>query len=237
MAENKCLGRGSKSSKIGYSTAEWLPTSKVVEVSERVEAAFGRDWIEQSRTLPSVVPKGAAPQVTIDRGAYPVLTVVKMGALPPLEGIPGADALIGKLRRGERAAIAEATAIHLLRQHPSDSEVELETPVPIPGRPDKRSDFAFAGTAIPGPTSRSAPPTRPPLNERVVQLSQLAAPIHSMSGSFALEPFFRNMPDNYEIEAILGRVRDLRGRPASIREELPEGLEPSCTTPIATRRT
>ena len=32
------------------------------------------------------------------------------------------------------------------------------------------------------------------------------------------------MPDNYEIEAILGRVRDLRGRPASLREELSEGL-------------
>src|SRR5512132_976017 len=61
--------------------------STVVEAFERVEAAFGRDWIEQSPTLPSVVPKGAAPQVTIDRGAYPVRTVVKMGTLlASLEG-------------------------------------------------------------------------------------------------------------------------------------------------------
>jgi hypothetical protein len=63
------------------------------------------------------------------------------GLLASLEGIPGADALIGKLRNDERSATAEATAIHLLRQHPSDSEVELEPLVPIPGRPDRKVDF------------------------------------------------------------------------------------------------
>ena len=89
--------------------------STVVEAFERVEGAFGRDWIEQSRTLPLMVPKGSPAQTT-DRGVYPVLTVVKMGGLlASLEGIPGADTLIGKLRRGERAGTAEATAIHLLR--------------------------------------------------------------------------------------------------------------------------
>jgi hypothetical protein len=70
--------------------------SIVVEAFERVEATFGRDWIEESRTLPTVAPKGTPPQTTIDRGAYPVLTVVKMGALlTSLEGIPDTDALIG----------------------------------------------------------------------------------------------------------------------------------------------
>src|SRR5512133_600157 len=86
-----------------------IDPSTVVEAFERVEAAFGRDWIEQSRTLPPVVPKGAPRKVTIDRGAYPVLTVVKTGELlASLEGIPGVDTLIGKLRRGERSATAEA---------------------------------------------------------------------------------------------------------------------------------
>jgi hypothetical protein len=45
-----------------------------------------------------------------------------------------------------------------------------------------------------------------------------------MSGSFALELFFHNLPDEVEVEAILRRVRDLDGRAQSLSEELPEGL-------------
>ena len=162
--------------------------STVVEAFERVEAAFGHHWIEQSRAQPLVVPKGSPAQTTIDRGAYPVLTVVKMGGLlASLEGIPGADMLIGKLRRGERAAIAEATAIHLLRQHPSDIEVELEPPVPIPGRPDKRSDFRVRRNGDPWTyVEVSATDKTATEREAIELLKQLAAPIHSMSGSFGL---------------------------------------------------
>jgi hypothetical protein len=45
-----------------------------------------------------------------------------------------------------------------------------------------------------------------------------------MSGSFAVELFFRNLPDNDEIKALVGRIHDLNGRVASLREELPKGL-------------
>jgi hypothetical protein len=45
-----------------------------------------------------------------------------------------------------------------------------------------------------------------------------------MSWSFALELFFRSLPDDDEVEAILQRVRDLDGRPDSLSEELPEAL-------------
>ena len=120
--------------------------SKVVEAFERVEAAFGRDWIEQSRTLPSVVPKGAAPQVTIDRGAYPVLTVVKMGAL--LASLPRGNTWRGRAHRqaSPRRACSHRRghAIHLLRQHPSDSEVELE-PRSLSLDGLTREALAFAG--------------------------------------------------------------------------------------------
>jgi hypothetical protein len=200
--------------------------STVVEAFERVEAAFGRDWIEQSRIQPLVVPRGSPAQTTIDRGAYPVLTVVKMGGLlVSLEGIPGADTLIGKLRRGERAAIAEATAIHLLRQHPSDSEVELEPVVPVAGRPDRKGDFRVRRSGDPWTYVEVSATDKTATEREAVQLlKQLAAPIHSMSGSFALELFFRKLPDNDEIEALLRRIHDLNGRVASLSEELPEGL-------------
>jgi hypothetical protein len=141
--------------------------SVVVEAFERVEVAFGRDWIEQSRILPLVVPKGIPPQSTVTGGSHPVLTVVKMGALlAALEGVSGADALIGKLRRGERGARAEATAIYLLRQHPSDSILSLSLRSLFPDGQTGRATFAFVGTATAGPMWRSAPPTRPPPSRR-----------------------------------------------------------------------
>lgn len=188
--------------------------SAVVEAFERVEAVFGRDWIEQSRVHPLVVPKGSPPQTTVVRGSDPVLTVVQMGGLlGSLEGIPDVDTLKKKLRRGERAAMVEATAIHLLRQHPSDSVVELEPTVPVAGRFDRKGDFRVCRNGEPwtyievSATDRSATE-----REMLWLLERLGEPVHSMSGSFALELFFRSLPGEDEVEAILGRVRDLDGR-------------------------
>jgi hypothetical protein len=200
--------------------------SAVVEAFERVEAVLGRDWIEQSRVHPLVVPRGSPPQTTVVRGSDPVLTVVQMGGLlASLEGIPAVDTLMKKLRRGERAAMAEATAIHLLRQHPSDSVVELEPTVPVAGRSDRKGDFRVRRNGDPWTyVEVSATDRNATEREALRLLEQLGEPVHSMSGSFALELFFRSLPGEDEVEAILGRVRDLDGRADSFSEELPEGL-------------
>jgi hypothetical protein len=200
--------------------------SAVVEAFERVEAVLGRDWIEQSRVHPLVVPKGSPPQTTVVRGSDPVLTVVQMGGLlASLEGIPAVDTLMKKLRRGERAAMAEATAIHLLRQHPSDSVVELEPTVPVAGRSDRKGDFRVRRNGDPWTYVEVSATDRNATEREVLRLlERLGEPVHSMSGSFALELFFRSLPGEDEVEAILGRVRDLDGRADSFSEELPEGL-------------
>jgi hypothetical protein len=200
--------------------------SAVVEAFERVEAVLGRDWIEQSRVHPLVVPRGSPPQTTVVRGSDPVLTVVQMGGLlASLEGIPAVDTLMKKLRRGERAATAEATAIHLLRQHPSDSVVELEPTVPVAGRSDRKGDFRVRRNGDPWTYVEVSATDRNATEREVLRLlERLGEPVHSMSGSFALELFFRSLPGEDEVEAILGRVRDLDGRADSFSEELPEGL-------------
>jgi hypothetical protein len=200
--------------------------SAVVEAFERVEAVLGRDWIEQSRVHPLVVPKGSPPQTTVVRGSDPVLTVVQMGGLlASLEGIPAVDTLMKKLRRGERAATAEATAIHLLRQHPSDSVVELEPTVPVAGRSDRKGDFRVRRNGDPWTYVEVSATDRNATEREVLRLlERLGEPVHSMSGSFALELFFRSLPGEDEVEAILGRVRDLDGRADSFSEEVPEGL-------------
>jgi hypothetical protein len=200
--------------------------SAVVEAFERVEAGLGRDWIEQSRVHPLVVPKGSPPQTTVVRGSDPVLTVVQMGGLlASLKGIPAVDTLMKKLRRGERAAMAEATAIHVLRQHPSDSVVELEPTVPVAGRSDRKGDFRVRRNGDPWTYVEVSATDRNATEREVLRLlERLGEPVHSMSGSFALELFFRSLPGEDEVEAILGRVRDLNGRADSFSEELPEGL-------------
>jgi len=200
--------------------------SAVIEAFERVEAVFGRDWIEQSRVHPLVVPRGSPPQTTVVRGSDPVLTVVQMGGLlGSLEGVPDVDTLMKKLRRGERAAMAEATAIHLLRQHPSDSVVELEPTVPVAGRSDRKGDFRVRRNGEPWTYVEVSATDRNATERDVLRiLERLGEPVHSMSGSFALELFFRSLPGEDEVEAILGRVRDLDGRADSLSEELPEGL-------------
>jgi hypothetical protein len=213
-----------------------IDPNAVVEAFERVEAAFGHDWIEQSRIQPLVVPKGSPPQTTIIRGSHPVLIVVRMGGLlASLEGIPDADPLLGKLRRGERAATAEATAIHLLRQHPSDSEVELEPVVPVAGRPNPRKgDFRVRRNGDPWTyVEVSATDQTATEREAVQLLKRLATVIHSMNGSFALELFFRNPPTRT-------RSRPSSDVSATLRDELSRSTK-SCprasaffsTTPIA----
>jgi hypothetical protein len=200
--------------------------SVVVEAFDKVEAVFGREWIEQSRVHPLVVPKGSPPQSTVVQGSDPVLTVVQMGGLlASLEEIPGVDMLVQKLRRGERAAMAQATAIHLLRKQPSDSVVELEPVVPMAGRPDRKCDFRVRRDGDPWTyVEVSATDQTTTEREALRLLERLGEPVHSMSGSFTLELFFRRLPDEDEVEAILRRVRDLDGRPDSLSEELPEEL-------------
>jgi len=161
--------------------------SAVVAAFERVETAFGRDWIEQSRVHPLVVPKGSSPQSTIVRGSDPVLTVVQVGGLlASLEGIPGVDTLMQKLRRSERAAMAEATAIHLLRQQPSDSVVELEPAVSLAGRPDRKGDVRVRRDGDPWTYVEVSATDRNAIEREALRLLEwLGEPVHSMSGSFA----------------------------------------------------
>jgi hypothetical protein len=149
-----------------------------------------------------------------------------MGALlASLEAIRGVDALIRKLRHGERAAVAEATAIHLLRQHPSDSAVELEPAVPVAGRPVRKGDFRVRRSGDPWTYVEVSATDQTTTEREALQLLQrLGEPVHATSGSFALELFFRSMPDEDEVDAILRRIRDLDGRPGSLSEELPGGL-------------
>lgn len=214
--------------------ADWLAGGRivgepgeVVAAFDRVEASFRREWIDQSRILHLLVPAGSPPATTIDRGSYPVLRVAAMGQLlASLEGIPGAERLIDKLRQGDRGARAEATAIHLLRAHPTDSIVELEPVVFVAGRADRRGDFRVRqGNHDPWTyVEVSATDQTATERETLQLLARFTQTIRSMRGSFSVELYFHNPPDHAEVAAIIRRVTGLNGEPDSLTEELAGGL-------------
>jgi hypothetical protein len=103
---------------------EWLGESQspetpsiIVEAFNRVDVAFGRPWIEATRSMDGVP----------SQGSLTVLHIMGIaGELVALDGIAGADRLIRKIGRRDRAASSEARAIQLLRSGQPTSQVELE---------------------------------------------------------------------------------------------------------------
>ncbi len=212
---------------------DWLEDGRVadepgdvVAAFEQVEASFGRQWIERSRVRRAVMSPAAPPAVMTERGSLPVLRVVAMGRLlASLEGIPGTERMIRKLRKGDRAAEAEATAIRLLRARSADSIVELEPVVSIPDQADRRADFRVRRSGEPwtyvevSATDRAA--TEREAHRLIEELTQT---ITTMRGSFLTELYFINLPDDTEVQAIRRRIIALQDEPNSLIEELPNRL-------------
>lgn len=87
----------------------WLPGGLAVSPAdvafEQCEHVLGRDWIDAQR----------AKGVGTDRASAVVRTRQQLATL---DGVANADALVEKLRRGDRSAGSELHALHLLRFGP-----------------------------------------------------------------------------------------------------------------------
>jgi hypothetical protein len=93
---------------------------EMVAAFDRCEQRLGPAWIEKSgESL---------------RGAGPTLSVVTMGQrLAFLDGLPGAQQLVDKIRRNDRSASSELHALNLLRVG-DKATVELFPTVKVGGR-------------------------------------------------------------------------------------------------------
>ncbi len=103
---------------------EWLGGSRIaytaqeaVEAFNLVERTLGRSWMKEYNS-------SGGGQV---RGTGPTSAIVHMGLrLASLEGIAGPDDLIARIKRTDVSAMAELTAIHLLRRDlPSEQRKRL----------------------------------------------------------------------------------------------------------------
>jgi len=191
------------------------PPDAVVDVFNRVEAVFGRDWLEASRDYGDVRAKGALP----------TLAVVADGMrLALLDGVPGAERLMDRLRQREEGSWSELTALYLLTSGLKGQEVECEPPTLVAGRM-RAPDWRLRWRPDPWTYVEVTEPQTSKETARVREImARLVAPIDVVKASYALEVFLRREPTEEEIYRLLGRITEVCGLAGSHEEELPDGL-------------
>jgi hypothetical protein len=200
---------------------EWLGESEspdtpsiIVEAFNRVDAAFGRPWIEASRSAGGVA----------SQGSLTVLHIMGIARdLAALDGIAGVDRLIRKIGQQDRSASSEARAIHLLRAGDATSQIELEPAIIGSARkPDLRIRRNETDPWLYVEVTR--PETSVETQALRETLKRLSQPVETIRRSFALEFFLRRPPTEGEIELLAERVEDVAVLDGYHTEELPNDL-------------
>ncbi len=203
--------------------ADWLagsalaqPPEVIVEAFDRVEAHFGRPWIEASRMHEG----GIGPA----RGASPTLHIVTLGRqFAILEHVDNGGKLLTKLRDRDISAYAELSAIWLAC-HSQELEIEYEPQATVSGR-TRKSDFRIRRDMEPWTYVEVTQPNRSAAQERMhTVMDQMARTIEVTTGSYAAEVFFLRLPEPSEVEhvrAVLEKEVALSGAHEHL---LPDGL-------------
>jgi hypothetical protein len=191
-------------------------SSEIVAAFDRCERILGRDWINSAAEGPNGWMTGAAP----------TLAVVFMGQrLASLDGVVNSQQLIDKVRGREPYALAELSAIHLLRSG-GGGRVELE---PLISHGNRRCDFRIQRE--PGPwvyVEVTAPDTSEAEEQVQTIMQSICGEVISIKKAFSLEVFFRREPSDDELGEVLTAAVSFCSaeRPvgANSKEELPKDL-------------
>ena len=198
---------------------EWLAGSRIAVSPDEVVQAFitaerflGLDWIESCRTSGGSTGSGSGP----------TLSVVVMGQkLQSIEGLVGSDALIARLRQGDRAAVAELTSIYLCRRNIPNVTVEIGVDVDIAGRtrkPDFRicrddNDWTYVEVA--------APDTSFAQQRAEKVLHKIAELLDVLPTGSTVEVFLRREPTDDEINLVTSATASLAKLTGSASRDLP----------------
>jgi hypothetical protein len=169
-----------------------IPPSEIVDAFDLCEKLLGLDWIYASFAAGS--------------GAYPTLQVVSAGKnLSCLGEVKGAQNLIEKIKGGELYAIAELKAVNLLRT-PGDA-VELEPLIRVGNR---RCDFRIRRGAADWVYVEVSRPDTSDVRARLESMMEsILSRIISIDKAFTLELYFRQEPDDDDLEGIFEAAQAL----------------------------
>ena len=178
---------------------------------------LGRDWIDRSRI------QGSPPSLV--RGIAPTLRVASMGQqLSVLRGLPKAETLISRIRRGNYDAEAELTAIYLLASGQSGVVIDLQPAVSVRGR-SRRPDFRARRRGTRWTYVEVTQPNTSDLQKRVQQvLNRLTALVSTVKKPFALEVLLRRGPSAREVENLTQVIPAFCARDGVHSEDLPNEL-------------
>jgi hypothetical protein len=199
-----------RGARVAYSATE------AVDAFNLVERTLGAIWMREHNTSGGAEVWGSGPTASI----------VDMGRrLASLEALAGADDLVRRIQRKDVSALAELTAIYLLRGGRPSLQVELGPEVIVDGgprRPDLRLrqgvDELWTYVEVTQPDTSDA-------EQRVrTVMTRVTAPIGEVHKSFALEVFLRREPTDAEVDALVNRVGAVCSSDGSARVELPDGL-------------
>ena len=184
--------------------------AEVVAAFCRVEDHLGRSWLQQAHMSGGNIVFGPAPTIR----------VVAMGkSLAALDGVPGSNKLIKKIRSGDASAEAELVAIHILRRSP-DTEVELEPAVGTRVADfrvrQKKGLWTYIEVTFPDWAETTKHATR--------VMDSVASLVQQIKSSFALEVVLHSEPNEEELAHILAAVTTLCSQEGQSRAELPDGL-------------
>jgi hypothetical protein len=192
------------------------PPEVIVEAFERVEAHFGRPWIEASRMYEG----GTGPA----RGTAPTLNIVTLGRqLAILEHVDNCGKLLKKLRDRDASAYAELSALWLACNS-QELEIEYEPQATVSGR-TRKSDFRIRRDMELWTYVEVTQPNRSAAQERMhTVMNQLARTIEVTTGSYAAEVYFLRLPELSEVEHVRAALEKEVALSGAHEYPLPEGL-------------
>ena len=210
---------------------DWLAGSRiavsprvVLESFNRVEQILGRDWMEASRTTRSGVMHGPSP----------TLQVVTMGEqLDGLGSVPGAQRLVEKIRLVDPSAIAELTALFLLRRQRPEIQFELFPKFMFRSRM-READFRVRRENEPWTFVEVTQPDFSVAHLRVTEVfNQLTELVAAIDATFDLEIFLTREPSDEDMESLFSRIPEFCKLDGPQEGELPDGLGIVALNPLA----
>lgn len=201
---------------LGSMNALSLEPEAIVAAFNRAERLLDRSWIEElriSRKSPTLVD-------SVLNTVAPALHVVSMGQrLAALDGVADPGRLIEKIRHRDSSAIAELTAIYIVRRKP-EVQVELEPPVG-----SRFADFRVREKDGPWTNVEVTFPSRSQATKQVQAVLELVASVaDGIKKEFALEVLLRRDPDKAELSRIIEAITAVCNQQESSREEMPGDL-------------
>ena len=190
-----------------------------------VENVLGHEWINHFR------------EIHPGYSSYTVVSIMALGEeLSSLQGINGNEKLLNRIKSNNVSALSELRVIHILKTGFDNIIIEIEPEVRV-GNRVKRPDLRVRWNDSPWIYVEV---TRPDLSEKGKRLTdilqRISSIINAKTGSFALDVYLAEEPNDVQLEIIISEATKLMSKTGT-KEVLVEGIACLTLNPIEERST